>query len=550
MKKLLGLIIFLSLCFSQVLTAQTYEDGIGSYKAANTASLVKDTQGEQEKLEEAFKIFELLAKGAKGDNKSLIMYYLLSIKMKKPFSLEGMLFQYVKKEHKDFSLVEQIKFCGDDKILVLDKLKEIALQNEQQALKLLAEAKNDAQLEDYQSALANLQQVEKLWDINEVKMLQDKYLQEKQKKELKMILKNTRDLITRGMYKDALDTLNGKKGNLPAQEYNTLAAEIKMKWAESRLEEAKRKYNAKQYTDTIQLCDEANSIFPLNEAQVLKNKALKKMNKMNSTKPKAGFSLFGDIGAINKINLANTDFSWNGNSNQYAFVTNSNAIHTETVDDTYKKNIASSFGFVGMFSPSVGIMGSIGFVTQQWTAFTDYRFTWTWRYNNSTGSTTDSMTDNAKISLKPISLDLLAAMNLKGGTILKIYAGPTLFLSNIDFRTRLGYGGMWLYGNYVYAEWFPFEYFVKEKETLFGGNAGIDLEYKYSAFSSFYIGFQYFWLPAKTYQLQVIAQPYSGQLHGNLFVVGNPYNLANLPDYRIKLNLSFYRLFFGIRLYL
>jgi len=202
-----------------------------------------------------------------------------------------------------------------------------------------------------------------------------------------------------------------------------------------------------------------------------------------------------------------------------------------------------------MFSRSIGIMASIGFFKQQLNVLSDYRFVWTWTTGGSAANTR-SMTDSANISMNPVSLDLVTAIDLKKGAIFKLYAGPTLFLTDIDFRARLGYGGLWLWKGNFYPEWFPFEYVIQVKEALFGGNAGIDLEYKYSTFSSFYLGFQYFWLPKKTYELRVIAQSYPGQICGNTFTVGNPYDLPNLPDYRIKLNLSFYKIFLGMRFYL
>jgi hypothetical protein len=552
MRRLLGLLMFLSLCFSQVLIGQTYEDGVSSYKAANTAFLMNNKQDEQEELEEALKIFDALAK---NDNKSLIMCYLLSIKLGKPFLLEELLFQYIKKEHKDFSTVEAMKFCGDDKTLILDKLKEIAGQNEKQAIKLLEEAKNCAKLEDYQAALDKLQQVEKLWELDEVKTLKPVYIQKENEKKIKRIIEKVKNLCSRGLYKDALDTLNKEKGFLPAHEFKKLETEIKKKWAEEILGEARKKFKSKQYPETITLCDEAYNKYPLKEALELKNDAINKKNKAwkkqqrkNQKKPKRGFSLFGDFGSIGKTNLTSTSFSWTGNSNQFATVTDSNNVRTEPVDKK-EKNFGYSFGLIGMFSPSVGIMASIGFMTQQWTVLTDYRFSWTW-WDHSSASATGSMNDNAKISMKPVSLDLLVAMDLKGGTIFKFYAGPTLFLTNIDFRARLGYGGVWIKGEYIYPEWFPFEYVIQAKEYLFGGNAGIDLEYKYTTFSSLYLGFQYFWLPEKNYSLRVIAQSYPGQIWGSLFSVGNPYDLAHLPDYGIKLKLSFYKIILGIRLYL
>jgi len=545
-----------SLCFLQCLIAQVYEDGLSNYKDANLAVLVNDRQGEQEKLEAALKIFESLAK---SDNKSLIMYYLLSIKLGKHFSLEEMLFGYVKKEHEDFPLVEQMKFYGDDKTFILDKLKEIAGQNEKQAIKLLEEAKNFAQLDDYQAALDKLQQAEKLWELDEVKTLETKYVQIEQEKKSSVLLEKVKDLSNRGLYKDALDILYREKGFLPVQKFDALETGIKKKWAESRLEEARRKNKAKQYYNTIGLCDEAYNIYPLKEALELKNEAIKKeqeaqrkqqekKNRIIRQKPKAGLSVFGDFGIVGNNNLVDMNFSWNGNSNQYADVTDRNNVLTKTQDEN-EKNYTYGFGLVGMFSPSVGIMASVCFLEQPLKVFTDYKFSWIW-WDSRSFSVTGTMSDNAQISMTPVSLDLIVATNLKNGTFFKLYAGPTLFLTNIDFRAPLGYGGVWEKGSYIYPEWFPFEYVAQVKESLFGANAGIDLEYKSTAFSSFYLGFQYFWLPPKTYDLRVIAQSYQGQIWDNYFTIGNPYDLAHLPDYKIKFNLSFYKIVMGLRLYL
>ena len=539
MKRLVLFLLFLSICFASGLAGHTFEDGASSYKKANLAEIMGDNQGKHKALEEAFNIFKSLA--SKNDYKSLIMYYLISFKLGRPFYLQDDLSYYVKDDHQDFSTIEQMNFYGDDKISILTKLREIARQNEQKAIQLVDEAKNHANLQEYQEAWDKLTEAEKLWDLPEIPGLKQKCFHFIKEKERERIKKQIDDLISLKRYQDALTLLNNRaKGILPLDEMSSLETEIKKTWHDQLLKEAKKESKKNNCYQATNRCDQAYQVIPSNESLKLKKRIQKKCNRIQK---KTFWVLSTDIGSLVDLKMDFFHFDWSGNSNQYAAVTDSGSIKGEPRG---KKGYNYSFGVIRMFSRSLGILASVSFCEQELKMFTDYIFELIW-WDDTSASATGTMSENGKISLTPISLDFLTSLKLVKGLRMNMYAGPTLFMAKTVSVVRVGYGGIWIYGNGIYADWFPFQYEIKESGSYFGGNAGIDLEYKASSHYSAYFGIHYFISIPKRLSLRLIRQSYPGQIWD--FLTVHPDELGNLPNYSPKFYISYYKIHGGLKFY-
>lgn len=539
MKKLLLSWVLLNFWFSGLLISQTYEDGCHKYKKANLAEIMGDKQGARKALEEAYKIFKPLA--SKNDYRSLIMFYLVSIKLGRAFRLTDDLFYYVKQDYRELSTVEQITFYGDDKSLILEKLRKIARQNEQKAKTLLDEAQNHAGFTEYQRALDKLNQAEKFWHIDKIAELKSKYLRLKREEDTSHIKKQILDYITRKQCQDALNALNKIRSALTTSEFDSLEKEIKEKWHDQLLKEAKKESKRNNYNIAINKCDMAYNIIPSKEARKLKRKIQKRINWENR---KSFWVVFADYSTLDSYNMTILDYNYSANSNQYATVTESGSVNAEAEENNTSNY---SIGLMRMFSRSFGIMATVSLFSydRQFILFTDYKLKWRWSDSKKSASGTGAMSDTGRISFTPISLDLLVALRFGSRLRINLYGGPTLFLTSFDLKARVGYGGVWKRGKNIYPEWFPFQYEIKQEGSCFGGNAGIDLEYKIGLRYSAYVGLQYFMLPKKI-GMKVIAQPYEGQFY-DFFTIGNPYELANLPDYRATFIVINYKIHAGIK---
>jgi len=544
MKRLILFLVCLSFWFSIGLIGQTYKKGINSYKKANVAHMVNDKDGERKALEEAWQIFEKLA--SSNDSKSLVMYYLISLKLGKKVSLQQQLNQYVKKEHPGYPTIERVTFLGGDKAFILDTLKKMAFENERKAKALLKEAKDNAAGEKYQEAADKLSEVEKFWGIDGIDMLKNKYQRLNKEKKSALVIKRAKGLTRKGLYQDAIETVDGAVGLLEPSEITSLKGEVKNSWYRKVFNEAKIEYKNKHYDRAIGKCDEAYRILPSDEALKLKRKSEKRMK----GGMKGRFALFGDFGIIGAFKMDPMNYNWTGNSTSFVNLSDNGVITSKlAVKDEEKTALGYgiSGGLVILFSPSFGVSASISsFFKQTFDIESDYTFSWTW--SDGRGSTDGQLfSDSGTMSVVPINLNLYMVIKMSDSTFINFYAGPSLFLTNIDLKTRIGYGGVGLKDNgYYYVEWFPFEYQIRKSESIFGGNFGADIEFK-GRKAGLYLGFQYFFISEKEYKWDLVVKRYSGEF-GN-FYVSDPSQLSTLPSYKSKINLSTYKMHLGIKLY-
>lgn len=77
-------------------------------------------------------------------------------------------------------------------------------------------------------------------------------------------------------------------------------------------------------------------------------------------------------------------------------------------------------------------------------------------------------------------------------------------------NTNIGYGELIItdYGNgqLIYLDWFKLELENNQSKNFFGGNFGLDFEYKVSPQLGLFIGFQYLFAPKKTFNWALISK--------------------------------------------
>lgn len=546
MKRLLLFLVFLSFCFSNVLAAQTFEDGISSYNKANIAKM---TDGGKERAKKEFKkayqIFKALA--SEKNPQALVMYYFLALKQGEAFSGQQLLAQYLKKEHPDYPTIKGLNIMDGDKKFILDKIRKLANQNRERAAKLLKEAEKNAANDQYGEALDKLLEAEKTWDIEGIAGRKNKYERLKKKRKTERLIKRVKELTNQGLYQEALTAVNGGKELLESSQIASLNGEIKHNWYNKLLNEAKVEYKNKNYSQAITKCDEAYSILPSDEALKLKRKSQKKIK---SGKPRGG-ALFADLGFNGVIKPNDMNYHWNGNSFPDLDISDRTTITAEAINEkgeTLKVGYTIQGGLMVLFSPSVGIFASAAYSKQDLNIISDYSFTLTYEGDTFTADQR-YFTDTGNISVIPISLDLVVLLKLGEVGTFSLYAGPTLFLTNVDMKTRIGYAGFWRRSNGDYKfDWFPLEYQVKKNESVFGGNVGADLEFKTGKSAAFYLGFQYYFAPAKESDWILIEKRYDGEF-GYFYTTDPAHELGPMPDYKTKINLSTYKIHLGLKVY-
>jgi tetratricopeptide (TPR) repeat protein len=468
---------------------QTYEDGISSYKKANVAKVMNDREGERKALEKAYQIFKDLA--AVKDEKSIVMYYLMSLKLRREFTARDLLIQYVKKEHPDYPTIEKLEFYGEDKKLTRDNIKKIARQNEEEANMLMEKAENQAGNGQYQNALDRLSEAEKTWEADEISVL---------------------------------------KRN------------IRKMWSKKVLKEAEIDYKNENYNQALIKCDQAYDILPGDKPLKLKRKIKNKMEGKSFSR--GSFALFIDGGIGENFKIDPFDYGWNWDTVNVSVDEGGKV----KVDPESGTSIGYSFGMMKLFSPSWGVSASVSSFSQKINSESDYQFSWLW-YTNRGDTIDENFTDSGKITVMPINLNLIAVLRLGKSAGINLYAGPTLYLTKIDLKTRLGYSiSATKSDGYVYMDWFPYEFQVSESASIFGANVGLDFEYILGNNIGVYVGIQYFYVPKKEYNWQLIVKRYDGEF-GN-FYISDPSGNDLLEKFNSEVNLSTYKAHLGFKIYL
>jgi len=167
-----------------------------------------------------------------------------------------------------------------------------------------------------------------------------------------------------------------------------------------------------------------------------------------------------------------------------------------------------SAGLSYFFTKALGISVSASYLQKGEVTFNgSYLFDWTWTSSGLSYDREGSWEDMGSFSVIPINLNLTYKMAFGDKTFLALSGGPSIFLTNVEMNSKAGFGDAWSYSytipplTYVttLVEWFEMDVFIDQKETIFGGNIGLDIEQKIADSIGIFVGFKYFIVPTRTY---------------------------------------------------
>jgi len=545
-KKLL-LLVMLFFCLSGLLTSQTFEDGNRSYKKANLARAMGETAEEQKALNNALQIFKGLTP---RDNKVIIMLYLLSLKLNQPFSLEADLNDYVRNEYSTFPTLTVMKFYGDDKSRLLDKLNDNAKQNEQKALKLVNEAKDHARRQMYNDAFTLLDKAEKLWKITEIAALRKDYSEMQSKNGLKLLKKTVDDLMAQKSFIDAQYQIDQAKKTMNASDLTPLETNVKKKWAAHLLKEAQIEYKNGNSYAAVNKCNQAYQLHATKKALNLKQKygtarTVRTVKPRRTATQKKEWATFFEAAYYSDFKLNLREFNYSGNSRDFAEFLDKDSVHAEP-EGTKQMNYR--FGIMKKFSPGFGLSIAVSIFSQPLKVFSNYQYDLEF-YDASKYTGTGTMSDDGNISITAVEVGLFASLPISKNLFFNIQGGPTLFINKVDMTAGVGYGGIWSAPDYYFVEWFPYRYRINKSVLSIGANAGAEFEFKTNNQYSAYVGIQGVYMPTVKIDMELIEQRYYGQIYDGYWYTDNPAGLGNPPSYKAEYKMLHYRLNFGIRYY-
>ncbi len=161
-------------------------------------------------------------------------------------------------------------------------------------------------------------------------------------------------------------------------------------------------------------------------------------------------------------------------------------------------------------------------------------------------------TSSGELSLMPITINLVYSFFVGENAKINLYAGPAIIFANIDLAANMGYGVVFEDEFYLYPEWYDIPLYISTTETIVGGNAGIDLEYKLTNRMGLFAGFQYFFAKERQYLWEIdVASVPIGEINDiPMDELNNYMNALNDLEVFNVVKYSFYKAFFGIKIYL
>lgn len=199
-------------------------------------------------------------------------------------------------------------------------------------------------------------------------------------------------------------------------------------------------------------------------------------------------------------------------------------------------NTGGTIGLMRIFNNLFGVMVSSGYIPPTPVDIkSSYTLKWTFDTTDNENSY-DASTEwknTGDIKVMPLNLNGVLLLHIGNNTLLNINAGFSIFFTNVRLYTEIGYGEGWsaiiddvkwkFEGSSTYdvagkraawADYFALPLKIEKNETLFGFNAGIDLEQKISKNIGVFIGVYYGMSGKKTYLWELEAHSaYAGQFN-------------------------------------
>jgi hypothetical protein len=212
----------------------------------------------------------------------------------------------------------------------------------------------------------------------------------------------------------------------------------------------------------------------------------------------------------------------------------------------------SQIGAQLFFTPNIGISLSANFYFQK--AEFDLNSSYTYHYVTSWGwdrSEDAEWTGAGDMKVTPINLNVVFTAPLFSKMNLNITAGGTYFITKLNMNTNIGYGNaeviLFDWGGIVSWDWYILEVENNHSKNFFGGNIGLDLEYKINPKIGLFIGFQYLFAPEQTFDWELVHKSeYESGTEEDSPLIGDP----DITSISTEVNFSHYTAGIGIKLHL
>lgn len=227
-----------------------------------------------------------------------------------------------------------------------------------------------------------------------------------------------------------------------------------------------------------------------------------------------------------------------------------------TPPETFPLSLGISVGFSVNFSRNLGLALTLHYLPKRTLdLYSSY-------YYDLDVPGVDSFSDDAgwdssgEISLMPITINLVYSFDIGNKAKINFFAGPAIIFANIDLFANMGYGVVFIeeYDTYdlIIPEWFDIPLYISATETLFGGNAGLDIEYRVNNRIALVVGVLYFFAEERDYlwDIDLAATPI-GEVNGfSMDVLDDYMGYLNELEVFNTIQFSFFKAFFGIKFYL
>lgn len=246
----------------------------------------------------------------------------------------------------------------------------------------------------------------------------------------------------------------------------------------------------------------------------------------------------------------------------YSFVNSSDKGNIASVVSYYP--FGGSLGFGYLFNRHFGVTVSMSiFEKITLNSTSDYMFTWQFP-EKSQHTHSSTWTNQGDMLMKPINLNLIYAHYLWRNTIINVTAGASLFLTNVNLTTKIGYGvgGQYIFYKFVdpnlkkvtesLVDWYELELKQEKKNNIFGANVGLNIEQRFTEKFSVFAGFCYYFAPGKasTWELTPtdIYQGYFNVLDRT--IKDDRSNLPDISHVNSEIKISYFSIQIGIKFHL
>jgi hypothetical protein len=211
----------------------------------------------------------------------------------------------------------------------------------------------------------------------------------------------------------------------------------------------------------------------------------------------------------------------------------------------------SQIGAQLFFTPNIGISLSANFYFKK--AEFDLNSSYTYHYVTSWGwedSESAAWTGAGDMKVTPINLNIVFTYPLFSKMNINITAGGTYFITKLNMNTNIGYGNVEIqefeYWTLISWDWYILELENNHSKNFFGGNIGLDLEYKVSPRIGLFIGFQYLLAPKQTFDWELVRMSEYESGTEDAPMIGDP----NIGTISTEVNYSHYTAGIGIKVHI